>query len=116
MRMEASRITVMTWLQSLPSPKAVHLKGENHSGLLDDLSLGHGMLEMCDEEEVEFDSQSQEMGMNNAKFESADGYNLTNPLEQVDLNTHMTSFGKFLRTPSQVYAPTRMVDIDIAAQ
>ncbi|KAG0624456.1 hypothetical protein M758_3G249400 [Ceratodon purpureus] len=116
MRMEASRITVMTWLQSLPSPKAVHLKGENHSGLLDDLALGHGMLEMCDEEEVEFDCQSQEMDMNNAKFDSADGSKLTNPLEQVDLYSHMNSFGKFLRTPSHICAPTRMVDIEITAQ
>ena len=116
MRMEASRITVMTWLQSLPSPKAVHLKGEDHSGLLDDLALGHGMLEMCDEEELEFDCQPQETDMNDAKFESTDDDNLMDPLEQVDIYTHVTSFGKFLRTSSQVYAPTRMVDIEIAAQ
>jgi len=115
MRMEASRITVMTWLQSLPSPKAVQLTQQNyHKGLPDDLSLGNGVLEMCDEEEVEFDSQSQDADMNhnNAKLESTE----TNPVEEQEVLTHISSFGKFLRTSSQIYAPTRMVDIDIAAQ
>lgn len=115
MRMEASRITVLTWLESLPSPKAVHLKEKNYTGFPDDLSLGNGVLEMCDEEDVAFDYQSQEPKMEN--FELADGYNSLNPLDQVDVYNHISSFGKFLRTfPTQIYASSRMLDIEIAAQ
>lgn len=104
----------MTWLQSLPSPKAVHLTEHNHKGIVDDLSLGNGVLEMCDEEEVEFESQSEETDMDQTKLESAVDSNLFKPAE--DVYSHMNSFGKFLRTSSQVHAPTRMVDIEISAQ
>lgn len=98
LRMEASRITVMTWLQSLPSPKAVQLDHHNLKGLPDDISLGNGVLEMCDEEEVEFDHRHS---------------------QEIDVYAHMASFGKFLQSSPQIaYAPqqTRMVDIEIAAQ
>lgn len=115
MRMEASRITVLTWLESLPSPKVVHLKEQNSMGFADDLSLGNGVLEMCDEEDVEFDYQPYEPGMD--RVELGDAYDSMNPFEPVDAYNHINSFGMFLRTgSSHVYAPSRMVDVEIAAQ
>lgn len=98
LRMEASRITVMTWLQSLPSPKAVQLDHHSLKGLPDDISLGNGVLEMCDEEEVDIGHRHS---------------------QEIDVYAHMASFGKFLQSsPLIAYAPqqTRMVDIEIAAQ
>jgi hypothetical protein len=96
LRMEASRITVMTWLQSLPSPKLAQLDHHSLKGLPDDLSLGNGVLEMCDEEEVEFDHRHS---------------------QENDVYAHMASFGKFLQSSPQIaYAPPRMVDIEIAAR
>lgn len=55
MCMEVFWIIVLIWLESLFSLKVVYLKEKNYMGFLDDLLLGNGVFEMCDEEDVVFD-------------------------------------------------------------
>lgn len=102
MRIEASRIAVLSWLQSIPSPKAAHFKGPTYPGLLDDLYLGNGVLEMCDEEEFEFECQSEDSSIK-APDEATEDYN------------QITSFGKFLVSTPQDHALSRFADIELTA-
>lgn len=63
-------------------------------GFVDDFFLGNGVFEMCDEEDVEFDYQLYELGMD--RVELGDVYDFMNFFEFVDVYNYINFFGMFL--------------------
>lgn len=107
MRMEASRIAVLAWLQSLPSPKTAVFKVRNGETVVhsDNVSLGNGVIEMCDEEEVELTRHSQTVSVD---------VDESNVNESFGFFNQMNSFGKFLLSAPRQHMES--VDVATTAQ